>query len=193
MIAITVILIPFVLSFQQTYRPSTMLLLLEVETQVSCIPTNMACLRKMAHVCLWWQHFLVELKLHVFISRTRIVWQRKISFNFLSYWYIHFISITTDVLDGIVILLFEALQVSSAKRSCLFIFGMDSVFCIVCLYVPSKDESTKWLSLHQVTVGGGSPKIRKSNKLNKLWFQIALKFLPLRTIVDIFTSYCNAF
>ena len=90
LIAIIVILIPFVLSFQQTYRPSTMLLLLEVETQMSCIPTNMACLRKMAHVCLLWQHFLVELKLHVFISRTRSIEHRKIISiwiiaNFLSY------------------------------------------------------------------------------------------------------------
>ena len=74
MIAIIVILIPFVLSFQQTYRLSTMLLLLEVETQMSCTPTNMVCLRKMAHVCLWWQHFLVELKLHIFISLTKSIW-----------------------------------------------------------------------------------------------------------------------
>ena len=74
-----------------------------------------------------------------------------------SYNPLHFISMTTEVLTGMVMLLFVALHVSSAKRSSVLMFGIDKVFWTVCLYVPSNEESIKWLSLHHVTWGVGSP------------------------------------
>ena len=54
-------------------------------------------------------------------------------FHFYSPKYSHFISMVTEVFTGIVILLFEALHVSSARRSSLLILGMDNVFWTVCL------------------------------------------------------------
>ena len=66
-------------------------------------------------------------------ARVRYTYCGLYIFNFHSPKYSHFISMVTEVFTGIVILLFEALHVSSARRSSLLIFGIDNVFWTVCL------------------------------------------------------------
>ena len=91
---------------------------------------------------------------------------------------LHLRSTVARVEAGAEILLFDAWHVSVAPRSSRVTWGTDKVFCTVLLNVFSKLESIKWLSLHQVTWGIGSPE--KRNRLYHIYTLNSLFFFLIR-------------
>ena len=72
-------------------------------------------------------------------------------------WILHVMSSLTDVETGSDTLLFEAWQVKMEWRSDLWMFGMTSWLVTLYWVEVVKVSSTRWWSLHQVTLGLGLP------------------------------------
>ena len=107
---------------------------------------------------------------------------------------LHLRSIVARVEAGAEILLLDAWHMSVAPRSSRVTWGTDKVFWTVLLNVFSKLESIKWLSLHQVTWGIGSPESsqKKYNFLvNTHYLRAKPYHLGYKVIILmlIFTSY----
>ena len=85
---------------------------------------------------------------------------------------LHVMSSLTDVETGSDTLLFEAWQVKMECRSDLWMFGMTSWLVTLYWVEVVKVSSTRWWSLHQVTLGLGLPP--KTWQIHILWAALAL-------------------